>query len=31
MQALKQTTKQDYEVDLIDDNRQNLINQERVE
>jgi hypothetical protein len=31
MQALKQIPKQDYEVDLIDDNRQTLINQERVE
>jgi hypothetical protein len=30
MQALKQITKQDYEVDLIDDNRQTLIDQERV-
>ncbi|CAF0791221.1 unnamed protein product [Rotaria sordida] len=29
MQALKQTAKQDYEVDLIDDNRQILIEQER--
>ncbi|CAF4819598.1 unnamed protein product [Rotaria magnacalcarata] len=29
MQALKQITKQDYEVDLIDDNRQILIDQER--
>ncbi len=31
MQALKQIQKQDYEIDLIDDNRQNLIDQERVE
>ena len=31
MQALKQIPKQDYEVDLIDDNRQSLIDQERVE
>ena len=31
MQALKQLPKQDYEVDLIDDNRQSLIDQERVE
>lgn len=30
MQALKQIPKQDYEVDLIDDNRQILIDQERV-
>lgn len=30
MQALKQISKQDYEVDLIDDNRQILIDQERV-
>jgi len=31
MQALKQIPKQDYEVDLIDDNRQTLIDQERVQ
>ena len=31
MQALKQIPKQDYEVDLIDDNRQTLIDQEKVE
>ena len=31
MQALKQISKQDYEIDLIDDSRQNLIDQERVE
>jgi hypothetical protein len=31
MLALKQIPKQDYEVDLIDDNRQTLIDQERVE
>jgi hypothetical protein len=31
MQALKQIPKHDYEVDLIDDNRQTLIDQERVE
>jgi len=30
MQALKQISKQDYEIDLIDDNRQTLIDQERV-
>ena len=30
MQALKQIPKQDYEIDLIDDSRQNLIDQERV-
>lgn len=30
MQALKQIPKQDYEVDIIDDNRQTLIDQERV-
>ncbi|CAF0765754.1 unnamed protein product [Adineta steineri] len=29
MQALKQTSKQDYEIDIIDDNRQTLIDQER--
>ena len=29
MQALKQIPKQDYEIDLIDDNRQTLIEQER--
>jgi hypothetical protein len=30
MQALKQVSKQDYEIDLIDDNRQILIDQEKV-
>ena len=30
MQALKQIPKQDFEIDLIDDNRQTLIEQERV-
>ena len=30
MQALKQVPKQDFEIDLIDDNRQTLIEQERV-
>lgn len=29
MQALKQVQKQDYEIDLIDDNRKTLINQEK--
>ncbi|CAF4107479.1 unnamed protein product, partial [Adineta steineri] len=29
MQALKQTSKHDYEIDIIDDNRQTLIDQER--
>jgi hypothetical protein len=31
LQALKQIPKQDFEIDLIDDNRQTLIDQERVE
>jgi hypothetical protein len=31
MQALKQIPKQDYEVDLIDNNRPTLIDQERVQ
>ena len=30
-QAMKQMTKQDYEIDLIDDNRLNLIEQEKVQ
>jgi hypothetical protein len=31
MQALKQIPKQDYEIDLIDDNRKTLIDQEKVD
>lgn len=30
LQAIKTIPKQDYEIDLIDDNRQTLIEQERV-